>query len=570
MPTNCVHAATTTRDLRRRTALLATCLVLALSQPRQAVAQLPTGEDPWTGLAFDRAAFDEVVTLAEQSYLLAPLPDRAWISAAVGALRSQSAGAHLLPADFWAEQPSGEVPPGGTAEPLACPALAEGLVVWRPGQGGAEPATAAAYRLRNQARRDFAQKARQAWTGRAFGRPGLDCVMAMVLAAGPTAESPRIWRHAAEGFLHGLDPHTTVVPTSLFRQQERSSRASEFVDVGLDFHQRDDLTVRRVWPGGPAARFDIRSGDRLLAVDGDTTLTLAQANGRLQGKPGTSVQVTLQRGNKKPRTFTLVRQAMRYPSVTGWLTGTGVGVVRVPQFAADAALELDKAMAQLRAEAKADGGLRALVLDLRGNTGGWVEQAVAVADRFLSPGRHSPNNIIATVRSRTEAPQIYRATARRNDIRLPVVVLVDPACRSACELLAAALQDHERALVVGQPTFGKGSVQEVIAATLGPWSVIVTIARYLAPSGRSLQALGVTPDIAVAVAGPAALREADAANSLAAEGEVPPHACRLVTAPLRRCAEGQDTPTTGWQAQWSREDPAVAGAVSWARCLGGM
>lgn len=525
-------------------------------------------EADWEGLAFDRAAFDEIVDLATHKHLIAEVPQRAWAWAATGALRA-TGDVRLLPSSYVQEQQrsaEGRAALAGDLQPLRCPALREEALIWKPQPDlGPAPTQLAEVQARNAQKRAQREQVRQAWDSVPFGPAGLACVIESLLAQKPPVDVARVWRMAADGFVQALDPHSSLMPKRLFVQQESASRSVEVVDVGVDFLERKGvLLVRRVHPDAKAAHKLLARDDRLLSLDGRAAvdLTLAQVTRALQGAPGSEVTMQVQRAKGRPFDVRLLRMALRSPSVAGYLAGqdTGVGVVRVPQFATAADADLRRAVQELKLDAQ--GKLKALILDLRGNTGGWVEQGVAVADVFLSRGT------ILQASMREGPAAVLTATRSAQDLGLPLVALVDEPCRSACEMVTAALQDNERALVLGQRTYGKGTVQQVVDAQRGPWSLIITMAQYLSPAGRSLQAKGVKPDVALPLADTATLTcEADLPGHVPPATELPEHDCKLLTPKWQTCAAALKAESAPWRATMARQDAALLAAVDAARCL---
>ena len=295
---------------------------------------------------------------------------------------------------------------------------------------------------------------------------------------------------AIQGMLETLDPHTVFMPPEVFKEMKIDT-SGEFGGVGLELARQGDLfRVAASLDDTPAARAGIRAGDELVAIDGErlTGLSLADVLRRMRGPAGKRVLLTLMReGFSAPRELALIRDHIRIVAVEGALYG-GVAHVRVKSFQDRTAYYLRKELDRLQA---LHGGqpLRGVVLDLRDNPGGLLEQAVAVSDVWL-PG----NLLIVSTRGRKGTQQHEeRSKDRDTEPDYPLVVLVNAGSASASEIVAGALQDHHRATVLGTQTFGKGSVQTVIE--LGDGSGLkLTIARYYTPSGRSIQEKGITPD----------------------------------------------------------------------------
>jgi carboxyl-terminal processing protease len=298
---------------------------------------------------------------------------------------------------------------------------------------------------------------------------------------------------AIKGMLDTLDPHTVFMPPDVFKEMKIDT-SGEFGGLGLDIAKKGDvLVVVAPVDDTPAARAGVRAGDEILAIDGESTrsMDVARAAAKMRGPAGKRVTLTLMRpGFVQPQDITILRDHVRIVSAEGVLYGA-IGYVKLKNFQERTDAYLKRELDRLRT---LNGGheLRGLVLDLRNNPGGLLDQAVAVSDRFL-PGKLT----IVTTRGRgahnvTEEKSHDRDTEKP----YPMVVLVNGGCASAAEIVAGALQDHARALVVGTPTFGKGSVQTVIELEDGS-GLKLTIARYFTPKGRSIQEFGIQPDVVV-------------------------------------------------------------------------
>ena len=297
---------------------------------------------------------------------------------------------------------------------------------------------------------------------------------------------------AINGMLQSLDPHSGYMNARTFRDMQVQTRG-EFGGLGIEVTQENGF-VKVISPidETPAARAGVKPGDLITHIDGRTVqgLTLNEAVERMRGPPRTEIRLTIRReGVPQPIHMTIVRDVIRIQSVRSRLIDDDVGYVRITSFNEQTDQGLRRAVQQLRAQ----GGtrLRGLVLDLRNNPGGLLDQAVAVSDDFLDQGE-----IVSTRARRAEDAQRYNA--RPGDIAagLPIVVLINGGSASASEIVAGALQDHRRAVVIGTRSFGKGSVQTVIPLP-GNGAIRLTTARYYTPSGRSIQGTGIEPDVVV-------------------------------------------------------------------------
>jgi len=307
---------------------------------------------------------------------------------------------------------------------------------------------------------------------------------------------------AANGMLQTLDPHSVLLEPKHFKEMRLQTRG-EFGGLGFVIGMRDgNLTVMKVLKGTPAQRSGIRAKDVISRVEEQSTINMdvQEAVDRLRGKPGTRVNVTVGRTGAEPRRLTIVREVINVETVPfAKLLDKNVGYVKVAQFSANTTRDLVKAVDQQKAEAAASGGkLEGLILDLRGNPGGLLEQAISVSDLFLSEGV-----IVKTVGEgdRRQIHEVKEAHADKSDLaQLPVVILVNNSSASASEIVAGALKNNNRALVAGRQTFGKGSVQVLYdfsdPAHGGEEAALkLTIAQYLTPGDISIQEVGITPDV---------------------------------------------------------------------------
>ncbi|HEB58040.1 MAG TPA: S41 family peptidase [Gammaproteobacteria bacterium] len=296
--------------------------------------------------------------------------------------------------------------------------------------------------------------------------------------------------NAIRGMLTGLDPHSSYLDREAF-QELRVGTTGEFGGLGIVVGLEDGF-VKVVSPidDTPAQRAGIQAGDLIVRLD-DTPvkgMTLDDAVKLMRGKPGTSITLLIVReGVEKPLSITLVRDRIQVKSVKSRLLEAGYGYVRITQFQERTGAELKAAIRKLEKENGA--ALKGLVLDLRNNPGGLLDAAVEVTDVFLDSG------IIVTVKGRTEDNHLkHQASPAELVDDVPLVVLVNGGSASASEIVAGALQDHKRGIIIGKQTFGKGSVQTVVP--LGNATALkLTTARYYTPSGRSIQAKGIVPDI---------------------------------------------------------------------------
>lgn len=298
-------------------------------------------------------------------------------------------------------------------------------------------------------------------------------------------------RSAAEGMVARLDPHSQLMDPTAYAQFLEDTEG-EYAGVGLEVALRKDrVTILGTLPESPAARAGLRAGDRIVAVD-DTPCaheTLDFVTRRLRGPAGKAVRLTVDREAEAPRTFTLTRAVIHVESARGRLIAPGYALVELTSFQEDVSERLSAVLDDLTRQSP--GGLTGLILDLRDNPGGLLAQAAAVSDLFLEEGE-----IVRTAARDVREQRTFTAQPQGTRPPLPMVVLVNAGTASAAEIVAGALQDHHRAVLVGTRTYGKGSVQDIFELADGS-ALKLTVARYFTPSGRSIQAKGIDPDVLV-------------------------------------------------------------------------
>ena len=302
-------------------------------------------------------------------------------------------------------------------------------------------------------------------------------------------EDKDLLESAIRGMLAGLDPHSAYLDQDEFKELQVGT-SGEFGGLGIEVGMEDGF-VKVIAPidDTPAQRAGVEAGDLVIRLD-DTPvkgLTLSDAVKIMRGKPGTDITLTIVReGEEKPLKITITRAVIKVKSVKTRMLEDGFGYVRVSQFQSGTAENMVAAIEKLE---KGSGPLKGMVLDLRNNPGGVLNGAVAVSDAFLEKG------LIVYTEGRV-ADSRLRFNATPDDVLhgVPLVVLVNQGSASASEIVAGALQDHRRAIIVGSQTFGKGSVQTIVPLN-NKTAVKLTTARYYTPSGRSIQAEGIVPDI---------------------------------------------------------------------------
>lgn len=295
---------------------------------------------------------------------------------------------------------------------------------------------------------------------------------------------------AIKGMLQDLDPHSTFLSTDEFKEMQEAT-SGEFFGIGIEIMpENGHLSVVSPIEDTPAHKAGLKAGDIILAVDGTPTLemTTQEAVSRIRGPKGSEVTLLiLQRGAQEPREVVIERDAIPLLSVKSEMLEPGYAWIRLTRFSERTTADLLDALKKLNKKTP----LKGIVLDLRNNPGGLLDQAVSVSDVFLRDGT------IVSIRGRDKSSvREFNATSQETDVSIPVVVLVNAGSASASEIVAGALQDHKRGLILGENTFGKGSVQNVIPLSDGS-GLKLTVALYYTPEGRSIQAEGIVPDIIV-------------------------------------------------------------------------
>src|SRR6187399_2572653 len=307
-------------------------------------------------------------------------------------------------------------------------------------------------------------------------------------------DDSKLVEQAINGMLNGLDPHSSYMDPKSFRDMQVQTRG-EFGGLGIEVTMEDGL-VKVVTPidETPAAKAGILANDIITQLDGEQVqgLTLNQAVEKMRGPVNTKIKLTIMRkGQDKPVEVSITRDIIRVRSVRSQVEGEDIGYIRLTQFNEQTTEGLKKAIADIGAKIS-DDKLKGYVLDMRNNPGGLLDQAISVSDAFLQKGE------IVSTRGRN-AEETQRFNARAGDLTKgkPLIVLINGGSASASEIVAGALQDHKRATVIGTRSFGKGSVQTIIPLGSGNGALRLTTARYFTPSGRSIQAKGISPDIEV-------------------------------------------------------------------------
>jgi len=307
-------------------------------------------------------------------------------------------------------------------------------------------------------------------------------------------EGEKLMQGAINGVMKSLDPHSSFMTAEMYKELEVETRGS-FGGIGIEITiLKDVLTVVSPIEDTPAYKAGIKAGDQIIRIEGQSTkdILITEAVKKLRGPKDTPVTITIFReGMDKPKDVVITRSVIQIKSVRFRIYNEHIGYLRIAAFQERTGEDVKKAVRDLEAKARP---LRGIVIDLRNNPGGLLNQSVEVSDVFLKKG------VIVSTRGRSKG-MASKAIARNDNDEptCPIVVLVNEGSASAAEIVAGALQDNGRAVILGTQTFGKGSVQTVIPLENGA-AVKLTTARYYTPNGRSIQAEGITPDIVVKLA----------------------------------------------------------------------
>jgi carboxyl-terminal processing protease len=327
----------------------------------------------------------------------------------------------------------------------------------------------------------------------------------------------KLIENAIRGMLEGLDPHSAYLDAGSYKDLQEGT-SGEFGGLGIEVGMEDGY-VKVISPidGTPAEQAGIKAGDLIIKLDEKSVrgMSLNDAVDIMRGKPGSDIILTIVReGEEKPFDVTITRAIITAQSVRSEILEPGFGYARVSSFQTHTAEDLRKSLEKLKEEN--ENGLNGLILDLRNNPGGILNAAVGVSDLFLDSG------LIVYTEGRIQDSKL-RFNAKPSDILrdAPIIVLVNGGSASASEIVAGALQDHERAIIMGEPTFGKGSVQTILPMN-NEAALKLTTARYFTPSGRSIQASGIEPDIIIKNirvnreenTGPSRIKESDLSGHL--------------------------------------------------------
>ena len=300
-------------------------------------------------------------------------------------------------------------------------------------------------------------------------------------------DSEKLMEGAIKGMLRTLDPYSQFIPDYLtFRTQNQGNYGGLGMTVGM---REDMITVITPFKGNPASLAGVQNGDIISQIDGESTvvMTLDEAVDLLRGEPGTSVTITIIRPKvSRPIEVTITREVIRIPSVEKEIIGDNIGYIKINQFLQTTANDVDKALEEFEAH-----NIRGIILDLRLNPGGLLVSAVDIASDFIEPGK-----LVVYSQGIKKREDFFAKGEARDE--LPLIVLVDNGSASASEIVAGAIKDHSRGLVMGSKTFGKASVQKVFPLSDSKAAVKLTIAHYYTPNGVNIDKIGIMPDVETA------------------------------------------------------------------------
>ena len=464
-------------------------------------------KDYWDKISFNHDNFDEVREYVKTYYIEADINEsRAFVESANFALGAMKEPHEILPEKFYKARKDNPDEEGKLKGQVYKIAPTDPYVIHvipkdtddekKKHQKRLSDDEIRALRAKVQERRALLEAE---WKAIPFDEKSFTAVMKHIEGAIKKEKDPSMKKHyvaAAQGFLYSLDPHSSMVSAEAWDESTKSTTDSSFEGIGAILTQRDEMTiVESPLEGHPAHLAGVRAGDVILKVDGKDIggLPLHKVVKRIRGPKGQAVVLTVRReGEPDEKQFSIVRAHIDIKNVSGRLIPQhkDLGYLKLTGFVPTSTSELEKWYDEISKQTSG-GKLRGLVFDLRNNSGGLLQQGVKVADKFLRDG------VIVSVKNRVKSDEVYRAhDADTWDV--PLIVLVNDGAASASEIVASALQDNGRGLVVGERSFGKASVQTLFSPLLRKdYYIKLTIARYYSPSGRTIQVVGVSPDLEV-------------------------------------------------------------------------
>jgi len=473
-------------------------------------------KDYWRSINFDRANFEEVRQQVKKRYI-DPSFDEVWAwsqAASFLVASSEDRPLMLLPESFYKARKDNPDEKGLFKGKMLKLAPQDAFVVLEESKEKVEDKSRRRLsddeiRKLRESSMERNRQLRKAWDDIAFGARDFDRLVEFVqreLKPSAKWSMKQAWVAASQGYLYSLDPHSSLVPKESWDDSNRKTQDNSFEGIGAILTQRPDsdyTIVESPIQGQPAVKAGIRAGDMIIEVDGKDIKgeTLSKVVSRIRGKSGTHVVLTVQReGDPDAKKISITRSRIAMKNVQGNIVDqhAGIGWVKVNGFVKTVVngvqhtTDDDLAAEVLRlAKLSPNGHLKGLVLDLRNNSGGLLNEGIKMADRFLRSGT------IVTVKNRNSADDEVYSASTGDTWDIPTIVLVNDGTASAAEIVASALQDNQRALVVGDRTFGKASVQTLYSPVFqDDYYIKLTVARYYGPSGRTLQVTGVYPDVA--------------------------------------------------------------------------
>jgi carboxyl-terminal processing protease len=308
-------------------------------------------------------------------------------------------------------------------------------------------------------------------------------------------DSKILIENAIKGMMSALDPHSSYLNKELFKKIENDTKG-EYEGIGIELTiKNNSILIVTVVEDTPAYKAGLRAGDQIIEINDKSVIghSLDTVVNRMKGKNGEVIKLSVFRGNKKTKsTFSVKREVIKIRAVKSQILDKNYLVLKITQFQKKVANLLDEAIEKARKESKNDGGIKGYILDLRGNPGGLLDQAVEVSSRFLDSGE-----VVSTENRDGKIIEVkYVTKSSLKDTTTPMIVLINSGSASASEIVAGALQDYKRAVVMGETSFGKGSVQSLLQID-NENAVKLTIAQYLTPLKRKIQAIGITPDVII-------------------------------------------------------------------------
>ncbi|MBI5809739.1 MAG: S41 family peptidase [Deltaproteobacteria bacterium] len=361
-------------------------------------------------------------------------------------------------------------------------------------------------------------------------------------------DSKKLVYGAVKGMVRDLDPHSSFMTPEEYKEMQVDTKGV-FGGIGIEIGMKDNiLTVIAPIEDTPAYKAGIAAGDKIVKIGDKSTkdMSLNEAVSLMRGPRGTAIVISIMReGFDAPKVFTLTRAEIKIKSVKSKTLEEGYGYVKVAHFQENTSVELLKALKEM---APKDGKFKGLILDLRNNPGGLLQEASSVSNLFLDSG------VIVTTKGRVAGQDmVFNADAGKAQPDYPMIVLVNGGSASASEIVAGALQDHKRAIILGTTTFGKGSVQSIIPLSDGS-AVRLTTSKYYTPSGRSIQAKGIEPDIVVGESVKGHPKEKDLAGHLAEEG--PPRGEAAGPSPAKKDVKKEEKKESPEKIKTNESKPA--------------